>query len=740
KYYIATMTMITASTSLTIFIMNIHFCGAEAKPVPHWAKVLIIDYMSKIFFVYEVGENCMTPESERTPLYPEEPLGDKGCNYDNSFHNDVYNHDNNQYKYSNGQAVHHHNRHYKSQANGRYHYYNNHNNHASILEKGEMKQEPTQHYHHIRRDKLDYQAPPHPQNLQHLNSGLKEQRLYASETIELPACPCCCPCLQHKQVTALCFSCLRILSLVFDSTGKTFFSFSFSWSECSIELCFLFVSPGKKSTPSPTTIRMVLLGRTGSGKSSTANSILGRKVLDLKLSSPSISQRCHRASGEFRGRQLLILDTPGVLDTHQTLQEMQRELRRSVSLLFPGPHAFLIVIHIGRFTQEEKEALQHIKEAMGPYGLSFSVVVFTHGDRLEEGTSVKHCLIDQCKDLADLVAGCRGRYCVFNNQNLNNKEQVSELIALVDGMMQDNRESYYNSKMLQKAEEDLARRLEEERKLLTEKNELQKQDNTLKDWYKKELEMVQQKSKKEMEELRTKLELEKEKEEELAKNREKALREEIEKNKSQEFMRLPEMEKKKREAIQERLNKITKMLEEQVEREDKLRQSMEEKILKDRAENEKKEREMELQHIQMEQTLRQREEMERDALQGELDKLCQRLEELTRKEEDRKTQMQDVLRRELEESQRELDLQMEHLRTEKRRTEAFKRELKVLKIKIEQQKECEEHLKKLLDDNLLKERENCDKEISSLKRLCGQKCAQILEKGSAETPCRVRSV
>uniref|UniRef100_A0A3B3SSW3 Cholinergic receptor nicotinic alpha 9 subunit n=2 Tax=Paramormyrops kingsleyae TaxID=1676925 RepID=A0A3B3SSW3_9TELE len=64
KYYIATMTMITASTALTIFIMNIHFCGAEAKPVPHWAKVIIIDYMSKIFFVYEVGENCTSPQTK----------------------------------------------------------------------------------------------------------------------------------------------------------------------------------------------------------------------------------------------------------------------------------------------------------------------------------------------------------------------------------------------------------------------------------------------------------------------------------------------------------------------------------------------------------------------------------------------------------------------------------------------------------------------------------------------------
>ncbi|XP_015683474.1 neuronal acetylcholine receptor subunit alpha-9, partial [Protobothrops mucrosquamatus] len=58
KYYIATMAMITASTALTIIIMNIHYCGSGAKPVPRWARVVILDYMSKIFFVYDMGENC----------------------------------------------------------------------------------------------------------------------------------------------------------------------------------------------------------------------------------------------------------------------------------------------------------------------------------------------------------------------------------------------------------------------------------------------------------------------------------------------------------------------------------------------------------------------------------------------------------------------------------------------------------------------------------------------------------
>lgn len=69
--------MVTASTSLTIFIMNIHFCGAEAKPVPYWAKVLIIDYMSKIFFVYEVGENCASTSSSLSSHVPQDDIHHK---------------------------------------------------------------------------------------------------------------------------------------------------------------------------------------------------------------------------------------------------------------------------------------------------------------------------------------------------------------------------------------------------------------------------------------------------------------------------------------------------------------------------------------------------------------------------------------------------------------------------------------------------------------------------------------
>lgn len=82
--------MVTASTALTIFIMNIHHCGSEALPVPQWAERFILKYLARICFVYEVGENCLGGTSSRKqPLSPEESeaqsaTGDnlKGANWD----------------------------------------------------------------------------------------------------------------------------------------------------------------------------------------------------------------------------------------------------------------------------------------------------------------------------------------------------------------------------------------------------------------------------------------------------------------------------------------------------------------------------------------------------------------------------------------------------------------------------------------------------------------------------------
>jgi len=65
KYYIATMTMVTASTALTIFIMNIHHCGPEAQPVPTWARRFVLRYLARICFVYDMGEGCLSAHTDK---------------------------------------------------------------------------------------------------------------------------------------------------------------------------------------------------------------------------------------------------------------------------------------------------------------------------------------------------------------------------------------------------------------------------------------------------------------------------------------------------------------------------------------------------------------------------------------------------------------------------------------------------------------------------------------------------
>ncbi|XP_076025338.1 neuronal acetylcholine receptor subunit alpha-10-like [Genypterus blacodes] len=72
KYYIATMTMITASTALTIFIMNIHHCGPEARPVPDWVQRLFLNHLARICCVYEGGENCLSGVSSRKQVLSQE--------------------------------------------------------------------------------------------------------------------------------------------------------------------------------------------------------------------------------------------------------------------------------------------------------------------------------------------------------------------------------------------------------------------------------------------------------------------------------------------------------------------------------------------------------------------------------------------------------------------------------------------------------------------------------------------
>ncbi|ESO91217.1 hypothetical protein LOTGIDRAFT_67565, partial [Lottia gigantea] len=203
---------------------------------------------------------------------------------------------------------------------------------------------------------------------------------------------------------------------------------------------------------------LVLVGKTGMGKSSLGNSLLchsgpGEKPFKSKKSAGSITKQCERKRATLGdGTLLTIVDTPGLFDTSVPNGQTINEIIKCISLSTPGPHAILFVLNLRRFTEEEIKTVDILKRLFGTEAMKYIVVVFTGKDELddvEDDDDIK-TIQDFVKNgpdyLRKFVRECNMRYVGIANKpsSPTHCSDVKDVMTLIYKTMEVNGDQVYS--------------------------------------------------------------------------------------------------------------------------------------------------------------------------------------------------------------------------------------------------------------------------------------------------------
>ena len=142
---------------------------------------------------------------------------------------------------------------------------------------------------------------------------------------------------------------------------------------------------------------LILCGNCGAGKSSTANTLLGRHLFASQRSASAVTMECLSADVISEGRMIHVLDTPGLSDPEASEAEIHAKIIASVEAM-AGAHpdaqfsVLLVASLAGRLDETVLSTFSNLGLVFGRSLFNHATLVWTHGDLLLEEAAARAAL------------------------------------------------------------------------------------------------------------------------------------------------------------------------------------------------------------------------------------------------------------------------------------------------------------------------------------------------------------